>query len=99
MRKQIGSWLLILASLAAPATASAQELRKWCASPLEWTVPPADPQVFPGAPADLGRAVAGEPGDTTWAGPAALHRASPGHRQWLAGPAGRFRRPAQPPAL
>jgi len=47
MRKQIGSWLLILASLAAPAMASAQELQKWCAPPLTWAAPPADQEVFP----------------------------------------------------
>jgi hypothetical protein len=43
MRKRIGWWLLVLGSLAAPGAAGAQELQRWCASPLGGTPPAAAP--------------------------------------------------------
>jgi hypothetical protein len=51
LRKRIGGWLLVLGSLVAPATAPAavraQDLQKWCASPMEWAAPAA-PDPAPG---------------------------------------------------
>ncbi len=53
MRKRIGGWLVVLASLMAPAAAHAQQLRAWGESPLKWESPAAPPDAAaPAAAAD-----------------------------------------------
>jgi hypothetical protein len=78
MRKQIGSLMLVLATLVAPAAVHAQGLQKWYTLPgswTSWTAPPASPPVAAPAVASVEPRVArmGVPADDppppSWAAP------------------------------